>query len=580
MHIRKNAAFMTADEWQRYCTAIVTLKHTIPPGSTVSIYDQFVAMHLCVWGLRFGTGPQGGVDGAHGGPAFLPWHREYLRRYEAALMQVDPTVTLPYWNWGFGSAAETNDLFVDDKMGPRGSSITSGYFAQTPNSYNPLGWEVHPDLRPLGAALLRSGTSSTTSLPTLAAVLEALDLSLFSDFRPAIEAGTGLSSAHGGMHNGVHGWVGGDMGYMTSPNDPIFFMHHAQIDRLWAIWQRKHPGSANYNDAGVHVGQGHGTNDNMWPWDAAASAPGSSGSTPNPSTAAALLPNEAATDLVTCGDVLDTKALGYIYDGEEPTIEVDKTSVVVTDAWHTETFANTYTDKPAALACMQTFEGGDTAAVRLKDVTTSQMDIKIEEETSANAEVGHVAEAVGYLVGENGILHNVSGQAIGEVRKARLGQPFANQWDRFEFDNSYTSPVVVGQVSSFNGDNPVHIRIKNVTADGFDFQMEEWDYQDGHHYFEDISFVVVEAGDHRLQDGTLINADTATVDDNWLTVNFTTAFTADPVVLSQCMTHNGSDAVVTRQRNIAAGAFDLRLQEEEAKGAHVDETVGYIAFEQ
>ena len=35
------------------------------------------------------------------------------------------------------------------------------------------------------------------------------------------------------MHDGVHGWMRGDMGVMSSPNDPIFFMHHAQIDRIW-----------------------------------------------------------------------------------------------------------------------------------------------------------------------------------------------------------------------------------------------------------------------------------------------------------------------------------------------------------
>ena len=104
MRIRKNAAFLPDDGWTRYCNAVVTLKHTFPGGSSVSIYDQFVAIHICVWGLRFSTsGPAAGTDGAHGGPAFLPWHQEYLRRYEEALAAVDPTVSLPYWNWGLGS---------------------------------------------------------------------------------------------------------------------------------------------------------------------------------------------------------------------------------------------------------------------------------------------------------------------------------------------------------------------------------------------------------------------------------------------------------------------------------------------
>ena len=331
MRVRKNAALLTNDEWTRYLNAVVTLKHTFPAGSSVSIYDQLVAMHLCVWGLLGGTGPAGGTDGAHNGPAFLPWHREYLRRYEEALAAVDPGVSLPYWNWGLGSDAETTDLFQDNRMGPRGGTVTSGYFAQTATPQNPLGWTIHPNLRPFASALRRTGTSGVGSLPSEAAVTEALQKSTYSTFRPALERGSGLSPGHGNMHNGVHGWMGGDMGRMTSPNDPIFFMHHAQVDRIWASWQREHSGVASYNDANISVGQGHGPNDNMWPWDAGASAPGTVISTgPDPAVAAALIPTEAIIDLVTPEDALDHRALGYCYDDELdcPCIETSKPPLI------------------------------------------------------------------------------------------------------------------------------------------------------------------------------------------------------------------------------------------------------------
>ena len=319
MRIRRNAAFLTDDEWTRYCKAVVTLKHTFPGGSSVSIYDQFVAIHVCVWGLRFSTtGLAAFTDGAHDGPGFLPWHREYLRRYEAALTAVDPTVNLPYWNWGLGAETETTDLFHDDRMGPRGGIMTSGYFAEAATVQNSLGWTIHPDLRPFGSALRRTGNAGVGSLPPQASVFEALGKTKFSDFRPALEHGDGLGAGNNAMHDGVHGWMRGDMGVMSSPNDPIFFMHHAQIDRIWAIWQRKHPGVANYNDHNIFVGQGHGPSDNMWPWDAGASAPGAlPASFPipsaDPAVAAALVPTEAPIDLVTPEDVLETEVLGYIY---------------------------------------------------------------------------------------------------------------------------------------------------------------------------------------------------------------------------------------------------------------------------
>ena len=40
------------------------------------------------------------------------------------------------------------------------------------------------------------------------------------------------------LHDRVHGWVGGDMGDVTTAAfDPIFFAHHCMIDRAWYLWQ-------------------------------------------------------------------------------------------------------------------------------------------------------------------------------------------------------------------------------------------------------------------------------------------------------------------------------------------------------
>jgi tyrosinase len=78
------------------------------------------------------------------------------------------------------------------------------------------------------------------------------------------------------MHNIVHDWVGGMFlvgdriryGTMepleTSPNDPIFFIHHASVDRLWAQWEESHPDA--YRPQGE--GQvGWNPEDTMYPFD-------------------------------------------------------------------------------------------------------------------------------------------------------------------------------------------------------------------------------------------------------------------------------------------------------------------------
>ena len=96
----------------RFIAAVKALKNRNRSGSNISIYDEFVAVHLGIVSLArsesqlsnilntdglsgFASGSSSGTDGAHGGPAFLPWHRQFLLEFERALQSVDPTVTVP-----------------------------------------------------------------------------------------------------------------------------------------------------------------------------------------------------------------------------------------------------------------------------------------------------------------------------------------------------------------------------------------------------------------------------------------------------------------------------------------------------
>lgn len=307
MHVRKNAANLTTEEWERLMKAIISLKHTYSAGSSISIYDQFVALHLGV--TRIISGPQTGIDGGHRGAGFLPWHREYIRRFEAALQSIDPRVSLPYWNWGLGSPSETSSLFQDDRIGPLGSGgasgaeVVSGYLAEAPNSHNPMGWSIHPALRPFSSTLQRN--SSLVGLPNASLITSALMQTNYNNFRPALE---------NPPHDRVHVRMGWDMRRMTSPNDPIFFLHHCQVDRIWTKWQKDYPGSANFNPS-ASGGAGHRPNDPMWPWDGGASDVGIAQD--NATSLDDLIPKYAQTDIVRTTDVLDHRELGYCYDDED-----------------------------------------------------------------------------------------------------------------------------------------------------------------------------------------------------------------------------------------------------------------------
>ncbi|MEO0984976.1 MAG: malectin domain-containing carbohydrate-binding protein [Cyanobacteria bacterium J06639_14] len=159
-----------------------------------------------------------------------------------------------------------------------------------------------------------------------------------------------------------------------------------------------------------------------------------------------------------------------------------------------------------------------------------------------------------------------------------------NQWKTISLENTYTNPVVIVSDPTFKGSDPAAVRVRNVTSDSFEFRIQEPNYKDGWHTNESVSYLVMEAGDWMLADGTHISA--GTYDSNLLsssgfeTVDLT-GFDATPTVLSQVQTANGSDWVVTRSRGQSADGFQLTMQEEEAlnNGSHLNETIGWLAID-
>ncbi|MDH5540335.1 MAG: tyrosinase family protein [Rhizobacter sp.] len=140
----------------------------------------------------------------HSNAVFLPWHRIYLLRMEELLMTVDPTVCIPYWK------SSEEQAFASWLLG----------FTPTVNLLS----GPHTVTRNIGMFAL---------LPNAAAVEAAMSNGSYNMFAQASE----------GIHNSGHVWVGGSMGgILTAPCDPVFWMHHAEIDRIWSVWQTAHPG--------------------------------------------------------------------------------------------------------------------------------------------------------------------------------------------------------------------------------------------------------------------------------------------------------------------------------------------------
>jgi tyrosinase len=137
----------------------------------------------------------------HGLAYFLAWHRGYLFYFEQQLRAVsgNNSLVLPYW-----------DYYTNPSVPPEFTN---------PASYNPL-----------YVPRVNTDVSAALTLAPFANTVTDMQRGLTNAFESSLE-----SMPHGPVHN-IIGNVMADV--MQSPIDPIFFLHHANIDRLWTAWQQ------------------------------------------------------------------------------------------------------------------------------------------------------------------------------------------------------------------------------------------------------------------------------------------------------------------------------------------------------
>lgn len=303
---RKSVTELNATDVQLLRDSFWELKRERNAADGLSTYDRYVVIHATAMGTP--TPYQGDFVGfrnrnaAHRGPVFLPWHREFLRRLELDLQRVsgNPNLGIPYWEWD-KDEANSDSSTVWDVVGPIGLRdnnfrVLSGPFAfDWDNLTNPSNWTiVDAQGRPNGGLIRTGGWSPNPNTPRrkLPASPDIKWAKAFMDydsdpwnelsgllgegtsFRNALEGwiveapqdGTNPKGARlgNGLHNRVHNWMGGSMGPGTSPNDPIFFLHHAYVDKIWADWQVVYPDAYSPITGGPF---GHNWLDVLIPWN-------------------------------------------------------------------------------------------------------------------------------------------------------------------------------------------------------------------------------------------------------------------------------------------------------------------------
>lgn len=248
VRIRKNAQTLSAGERDRFIAALATLN-----GGGAGRFRDFRDMHVLA-----------ATAEEHGNVGFLPWHRAYILDLERELQAIDPSVTLPYWRFD----RPAPNVFTRQFMGVPNAAgrveFTPGHPFNTWRTDGALGISRIPSFA-AGAA----PAGLLTETQTIALGGSAPTTASYANF-DAMEF-----NPHGSAHTSFS--FGFIRSIPTAARDPLFFMLHANVDRLWAKWQwvrrRTSPTDSRAFAPAVPNRIGHRLADTMWPWNGVTAAP-------------------------------------------------------------------------------------------------------------------------------------------------------------------------------------------------------------------------------------------------------------------------------------------------------------------
>ncbi len=217
--IRKNIMSLNPTETINFSNAINLMRNTVQPlpntNTNMKVWRFQAAMH----GGNPNTNPNFGSC-VHGTFFFLAWHRMYIYFFERIINKYMPagiTMGLPYWN--YQTYTKIPPMF-------RNPIVANPLYNNTRNSTVASG----------GSLPLYTAPNQSVPLSINIQINNALNKLNFYPFQQMLEG------AHGGVHQGV----GGDMfNAPTAALDPLFFIHHANIDRLWQVWLNRGNGRCN-----------------------------------------------------------------------------------------------------------------------------------------------------------------------------------------------------------------------------------------------------------------------------------------------------------------------------------------------
>lgn len=270
--VRTEFRAMSNEKRKEFTDAVTCLKNTPPQVMTAdqssefagvkSRYDEYVATHI------------ENTLNIHATADFLAWHRHFIFSFEQDLKNTcGYTGTLPYWDWAADAqAVDQSEIFNGDEFSMGGNGE---YIPGRADTY--LGLQDINFPPGTGGGCVYSGPFSNETYTTNLGPIDSPynnNVEGQYDYNPRClvrDLNTWFSSRYNTYHNvadlaigvdsveylqalmqgylgdnklGVHGgghWLGGGPSQLedfhSSPNDPVFYIHHAMIDRIWTVWQ-------------------------------------------------------------------------------------------------------------------------------------------------------------------------------------------------------------------------------------------------------------------------------------------------------------------------------------------------------
>lgn len=232
---------------QEYISAVLCLRDqpsTLVPESNKTAYDDFPWIHSRVGYFTHNSAP------------FLPWHRYFLHIYETTLREkCGYEGSLVYWDWtldwdalehspvfdaetGFGGDGEVGGELT---VSQTGRCVVDGPFAGIIADYYDVKYQPHCLSRGFRDLEGNLGHIDGHEISPKS-IEEVLSLDSYESFVALMESR---------VHDAIPYGISGDFETFTAPYDPLFFLHHTQLDRLWWLWQQRQP------DNGVTAYGGH-----------------------------------------------------------------------------------------------------------------------------------------------------------------------------------------------------------------------------------------------------------------------------------------------------------------------------------